>query len=424
MIELKPLSSKVKASVSIPGSKSYTNRALLMSSLVKGPVWIGNPLFSDDTLAMINCLKKLGIEIEVSENGILVKGSIDDIGERDYDLDCEISGTTIRFLLALCCVVPGVKTLYGKKGLNKRPIGELVNGLRQLGAKIQYLEKQGFPPLLIKSSNLNSGITKLDGDISSQYFSALLMISPLINGLVVRVVGNQISKPYIDMTIDTMKLFGVHVENRDYREYEVLPEQRYGISAYTVEGDFSSAGYFFAIATLTNSEIILENLNPYSRQADRRFLDVLKKMGTQFEFKDLKIIVKGNGVKPIEVDMEDCPDQVQTLAVLASFAKGETIITGVRSLRMKETERVRALEKELAKMEIKTQSTKNRLVIYGGDPKGAIINTYGDHRMAMSFAVAGAKLAGMKINNPEVVSKTFPDFWKKLEEIGIELIND
>lgn len=424
MIELKPLSSPVKAAISIPGSKSYTNRALLMSTLSQGPVWIGNPLFSEDTLAMINCLKKLGIEIEEGSDELIVKGSIENIKDGVYDLDCKISGTTIRFLTALCCVIPGTKKLYGEDGLNKRPIGELVNGLRQLGAQIEYLDKSGFPPLLIKSSNLNSGVTKLAGDISSQYFSALLIISPLINGLTIEVIGNQISKPYIEMTIDMMKLFGVHVENENFKKYQVSPNQRYAISAYTVEGDFSSAGYFFALATLTGSELILKNLNPYSKQADRHFLEILKKMGTEFKSNDLSLIVKGHGVMPIEVDMEDCPDQVQTLAVLTSFAKGKTVISGVRSLRIKETERVKALEHELFKMGIKTSSTKNELIIYGGDPKSATIDTYGDHRMAMSFAVAGAKLTGMKINNPEVVSKTFPDFWQNLEKIGIGVINE
>ncbi len=408
----------ISGEVEIPGSKSYTNRALIIASLIKGEVVIKNALESDDTRVMIECLKTLGIKIEESLGGIRVIGDIGEIRDLEYKLNAKLSGTTIRFLLALACIIPGKKTISGEESLNKRPIGELAGALKDLGAEIEYLDKPGHPPLSVKSSTLTKKETILHGDISSQFFSALLMIAPIIGGIDIDVMGNQISKPYIDMTIDLMKYFGVTVENKNFKKYIVNSGQKYSKKDYVVEGDYSSAGYFLAIASLTKSKLTLKNLNPDSIQADRNFLEIIKKLGAEIKFDKGNLIIKGAGVKPLDIDMENCPDQVQTLAVILAFAKGKSIITGVRSLRIKETERVLALQNELSKMGVKTESTIDSLAIYGGNPKPAEINTYNDHRMAMSFAVAGTVLDGMIINNPEVVTKTFPDFWKKLNSIG------
>lgn len=421
--EIIPLSEAVTASLAIPGSKSYTNRALLLAALIENPVTIKNPLFSDDTQAMISCLKTFGIDVKISENQIEVIGSIKDITKKNYDLDAEYSGTTIRFILALAAIVPGVKTVHGKEGLNKRPIKDLVDTLQQLGAEVEYLDKEGFPPLRVTSTKLNPGAVFMNGEISSQYLSAILMIAPLVGDVTIAIKGDQISKPYIDMTIDTIKQSGVTITNNDYLAYTIA-KQQYKASEYLVEGDFSSAGYFFAIAALTKSTITLKNLNPDSKQADKKLLEILEKMGSQITYGENEITIKGNGVQPMEIDVTDFPDQAQTLAVLAAFANGTTTLKGVQSLRVKETERVVAVQRELEKMGIKTNSTNDALTITGGNPKAAAIDTYGDHRMAMSFAVAGTKLSGMKINNPEVVTKTFPDFWKKLAEIGVQTKNE
>jgi 3-phosphoshikimate 1-carboxyvinyltransferase len=368
---------------------------------------------------MIDCLKDLGIEIIEKPNEIIVAGSIDDIKAKEYKLDTKLSGTTIRFILALSCIIPGRKIIFGAESLNKRPIGELAGALKDLGAEIEYLEKPGYPPLAVKSDKLTVRRTRLHGDISSQFFSALLMIAPLIGGLEIDVMGTQISKPYIDMTIGLMKYFGVLVKNENFKKYIVEAGVRYQRKNYAVEGDYSSAGYFLAIAALTKSKLTLKNLTENSKQADRNFLEIIKKLGSKLSFNEDGLEVAGNGIKPIEVDMENCPDQAQTLAVLLAFAKGKSKITGIRSLRVKETERILALQNELLKMGIKTESTHDSLTIYGGSPKPAEIDTYNDHRMAMSFAVAGTILAGMVINNPEVVTKTFPEFWEKLKSIGI-----
>jgi 3-phosphoshikimate 1-carboxyvinyltransferase len=345
---------------------------------------------------MANCLKKLASE------------------KRTVNLDVNLSGTAMKFILALSTITPGIKVIGGGTALNKRPIGPLVEALRQLGARIEYLSEEGYPPVRVLSSSLASGIVRISGHLSSQYISALLLIAPVVEGMTIRVSGEQISKPYIDMTIDIMKKFGVRVRNKNHKLYVVPPGQSYQTAKYVVEGDLSSASYFFAIAALTQTKIMVKNLNPRSVQADMRFLKILSAMKNKVTYGKQSITDSGVGVRPLDIDMSDCPDQVQTLAVLAAFANGTTTISGVQSLRIKETDRVAAVRTELKKMGIRTKSTRTTLKIYGGAPHSAIIETYGDHRMAMAFAVAQAKLSGIEIRNPEVVSKTFPNFWKQL----------
>jgi len=421
-VKIHPLKGSVEASVAIPGSKSYTNRALLLGALTGGLVRIKNPLVSDDTHAMIACLRTLGIRCSFSDEYLEVEGDLTKIADREYTLNANFSGTTIRFLLAVAAVIPGVKIIRGRGRLNERPIAHLVESLRDLGAKIEYVDKEGYPPVRVLSSKLSPGMVKMKGAVSSQFLSALLMIAPLVGELTIEVEGEQISRPYIDMTIEAMREFGVaKVANEKYHTYKVAGGQRYKATEYNVEGDVSSASYFFAIAALTKSTVTLSNMNPKSIQADMRFLNILEKMGGEVSYGKDSITFEGTGVKALSVDMQDCPDQAQTLAVLAAFAEGTTTITGIRSLRIKETERVIAVESELEKMGIKTESTPDTLVIHGGAPKPAAIDTYGDHRMAMAFAVAGTVLEGIDINDPDVVSKTFPHFWDALEHIGVTL---
>ncbi|HEX5744414.1 MAG TPA: 3-phosphoshikimate 1-carboxyvinyltransferase [Candidatus Saccharimonadales bacterium] len=420
-LSITPLSRPVKARIAVPGSKSYTLRALLLAAMTPGKVTIVNPLVSDDTEAMLGCLETLGINVRRTPASIEVLGSVRDITDKDYSLDAGLSGITLRFMLALSCVVPGRQTVTGDPGLLKRPVGKLVDSLRGLGADMEYSGKDGYPPLRVTSAVLHSGKTVLDGSESSQYLSALLAIAPLAGGSEVQVKGELGSRPYIDMTMDAMKDFGVRVRAKDYLSFSVAG-QAYEAARYKVEGDVSSASYFFAIAALTKSTITVANLNPKSLQADMAFLKILERMGAGVAYGKDSITVAGKGVKALDADMGDCPDQAQTLAVLAAFADGKTVISGVKSLRVKETERLKALRNELKKMDIRTSSTADSLTIHGGKPKGAAIDTYGDHRMAMSFAVAGSKLAGMKIKAPDVVGKTFPEFWEKLDALGVETI--
>lgn len=418
LFEVAAFEKPVTATLEIPGSKSYTNRALVMAALTKGPVILYHPLYSEDTEAMISCLRTLGLRIETLPNQVTVYDDISIIQNKSYELHAKDSGTTIRFLLPLLCLTPGSKVIRGNARLNVRPIKDLVEALRLLGAKIDYLEKEGQSPLKIYSSVLCLGSkVTIDVSLSSQFFSALLMIAPFLDGLNISLSSEPISRPYIDMTIRAMQEWGIEVVQREKGNYQILGGQYYQKKHYVIEGDYSSAGYFFAIAALTQSSLTLKNLNPHSMQADRKFLNLLVGMGNEVSISDQEIRIIGKQILPLSLDMEDCPDQVQTMAVLAAFAKGMTTISGVRSLRLKETERVEALKNELAKMRIKTKDTHDTFTIYGGDPHAAIIDTYGDHRMAMAFAVAGKKLPGMKIRHPEVVNKTFPTFWDKLRAL-------
>ena len=419
-IALQPLRKPVTATVVIPGSKSVTNRALIMAALTKGAVSIKYPLWSDDTEAMIDCLNILGIKIEKRKNEVIVHGSIADIQNKRYELNARLSGTTIRFITALSAVVPGVKSIYGVGHLNERPIKDLAEGLQQLGADIRYERREGFPPLIVHQANMIKRSLRINGNVSSQYFTALLMIAPVVGGLTIEVEGNQISKPYIDITLEMMKKWGVSVQNNEYASY-VVPEGQYRMDEYIVEGDYSAAGYFAGIAALTGSTITLENLNPNSTQGDKKFLEIIQEMGNMVTWGNQSVTVEGKGIKALNIDMENCPDQAQTLAVLAAFADGKTKMTGVRSLRVKETERVLAVQEELDKMGVHTESSdEDTLIVYGGNPHDAAIHTYHDHRMAMSFAMAGAKIEGMKINDPDVVKKTFPEYWEKLKTIGVK----
>lgn len=418
VIEISALKKPIRATIDIPGSKSYTNRALVMAALTKGPVTLYNPLYSDDTEAMIACLRKLGLRVETFPERIVIHDDISIIQNKLYVLGVRDSGTTMRFLLALLCLTPGIKVIEGSARLNERPIRGLVDALRLLGAEIEYLEKEGEAPLKIHSSSLYFGCDiKVEASMSSQYISALLMIAPLLNGLKMHLCGELISRPYVDMTMQAMLEWGINILPMEDGGYDIPKGQSYNKSQYVIEGDFSSGGYFFAIAVLTRSTIVLKNLNPYSMQADRKFLDILGNMGNAIDLRDHEIAITGKQTIAQSLNMSDCPDQVQTMAVLAAFTRGITKISGVRSLRLKETERVKAIKNELAKMGIQTEDTHDTLTIYGGAPQAAVIDTYGDHRMAMAFAVAGTKLPGMKIRHPGVVNKTFPLFWDKLRSL-------
>ncbi len=419
-IEINPIKEPITGKIWIPGSKSYTNRALIMAALTKGSVSLKNPLYSEDTEAMIGCLRTLGLKITTSSDQITVHNDISSIEDKNYQLFAHDSGTTVRFMLALLCIVPGVKTIQGNKRLNERPIKDLVDGLRELGAIIEYCNEEGQLPVKISTSTLTGQLIHLKGDLSSQFCSAILLISPYISsdGLTVHIMGPLISKSYVDMTMGCMQEWGVKVIMEKEGTYFIPGHRCYHKTQYVIEGDFSSAGYFFALAVLTKSTISLENLNPSSLQADRKFLDILVKMGNLLSFEKNMLCFQGRQVIPCKLDMEDCPDQVMTMAILAAFAKGVTQITGVRSLRFKETERVIALKNELAKMGIQTDDTHDTLTIYGGSPHAAEIETYNDHRIGMAFAVAGTCLPGTVICHPEVVNKTFPSFWKVLRSLS------
>lgn len=418
-----PLQQPITAEITLPGCIGYTIRALNIAAMTKGSASINNPLKSDDTSHMFNALKTLGIAVEEKENAFIVHGDISDVVEKEYQIDIGLSGRTARSILGLLTIVPGTKIVTCQEPFKKRPIGDLVDGLKQLGAKIEYLENDGQLPVKIFTSSIKTNTAKMTGNLSSQYFSSLMMIAPVVGGLTIDVIGEQSSKPFIDMTIAIMKDFGVTVENKNYKQYTIKPEQHYtNPKIYTVEPEATAASYFFAIAALTKSTIRILHLDPHSAQGDIIFADVLEKMGCLVKKNEQEKWIEVTGTEilnGIEVDMNATPDLVPTLAVVAAFAKGKTTITDIAHVRLKESDRIAAPQTELAKMGIKTEANEDTFTIFGGEPKAAIIDTYHDHRIAMSFAAAGSIISGMKINNPAVVTKSFPDFWEKLTTLGI-----
>lgn len=423
-VRIQPLETPLHLSVDLPGSLTYTTRALNLAAMTKGVVRVENPLKSDDTYAMYNIIKDLGIDCLEEDNAFVISGDISQVQDKEYVLNSNISGRTTRTCLSLLCIVPGIKTLNCKEEFKKRPVGDLVDGLRQLGADIDYLEKEGHLPVRINSSELKAGKVSMNGEVSSQYFSSIMMIAPMLGEVEIEVIGEQTSKSYIDVTIEIMQDFGVEVVNNNYKSYLVKAGKQYQKSVYEVETDASTACYFFSIAALTGSTIRVNNIIPDQGHADKRFADILGLMGCKVNKNKEEKWIEVTGVEQLQgvsVDMNSLPDQAQTLAVIAAFANGSTSITGLDNLKYKETDRIAAPEAELHKMGIRTESDDTTLKIYGGEPHGAEIDTYGDHRMAMAFAPAGCKIDGMIINDPMVVSKSFPEFFAKLEEIGIKI---
>ena len=422
---LSPLQKPITIDIEIPGNIGYTIRALNIAAMTKGPVKIINPLKSDDTYKMVAALHTLGITVEEGANYFEVVGDISNIENKEYTIDIGLSGRTARSILALLCVVPGEKTVICAEPFKKRPVGELVEGLRQLGATIEYTEKEGYLPLKILSSKLTAKNITMNGANSSQFFSAVMMISPLLGEINISVTGKQASKPFIDMTIAIMKHFGVTVHNNNYELYTIKKNQTYSNpKTYVIEPESTSASYFFAIAAITKSTVRIMNLNTDSVQGDLLFVTILQSMGCKIteSIKEQWIEVKGTNVlHGVTIDLNGAPDLVPTLAVVAAFAGGITKIINIGHARIKETDRIQSPATELTKMGIKTSFTDDSFTIYGGNPKPAIINTYHDHRMAMSFAVAGSKINGMQINDPAVVNKSFPEFWEKLNEIGLSV---
>lgn len=423
-IAIHPLKKPVQAEIAMPGSKSFTARALIMAALAGGESTLSGASKSDDSAVLARALKQLGVEISQHNDRITVSGAGGRFKAFRGTIDVKDAGTAMRFLTALATLVPGEITLDGSGRMRERPIGELVNALRSFGADIEYIMEQGFPPLQIRGGAMRGGRVSLSGEISSQYVTALLLIAPLLGeGMTVDIQGRQVSPSYIDMTISTLKSFGVTVKNENYRRYTIASEiNGYAPARYQIEGDASGASYLWAIAALTGSTVRVKNINPSSSQGDARFPDLLETIGCRVRKNSEERWIEVTGpetLKSITADMASMPDTVQTLAVVASFAEGVSTLTGLSNLEIKETRRLTALKNELQKMGIHSEIGADFITIRGGIPHGAPIATYGDHRMAMSFAATGSKTEGVSIEEPDVVQKSFPDFWQALEALGL-----
>ena len=423
--EIIPLKQSPSWSVTLPGSKSVTNRMFLCASLAKGKSRIFGALKSDDADTMLKALKRVGVKVKKDKEYIEItgKGGRFDKGKRTFDL--HNAGTATRFLTAIMTLREGETIITGDKRMQERPIKDLVDGLKQIGVDIEYLGKKGCPPLKIqdlrfKIQDSKEYVVKMKGGKSSQYFSALLMLGPMLSKpLKIEVDGDLVSKPYIDITLSVLKQFGIKVKNNDYRSFIVKP-QSYKSGSYTVEGDASSASYWTSIAHLHDGNVRFTNLTKRSIQGDIKYEKVLDRLVPRASFTARTI------------DMSDMPDSAMTLAVTAPFLKpfsigkqGKTTITGLSTLRIKETDRLKALEKELKRIGVKVSTAKDSITIQGfripdsefrgiRNPESGI-RTYNDHRMAMCFAVFGTMIPGVKIENPSCTEKTYPNFWNDLE---------
>lgn len=421
-LPLTPVSGPVQASVFLPGSKSITNRALLLAALAEGESLLRSPLHSEDTFYMVQALRELGVILEETpQHDFHVHGTGGTFLVPEKTLFIGNSGTTVRFLTAAACFAPAGTdvVLDGVARMRERPIRDLVGALLTLGVDAECLNGHGCPPVRVRGGGLPGGTCRLAGDVSSQYLTALLQAAPYAQTDVeIEIVGDLISKPYIDITQAVMQSFGVSFENDGYHTLRVASGQRYVGRDYQVEADASNASYFLAAAAVTGGTVTLENLGTHSIQGDIQFVDVLEQMGCTVTRGETITVTGPKKLHGIEADMEAIPDMAQTLAVVAAFADSPSYITNLASLRVKETDRIRAIAQELPKLGVHVDEGRAEWTItppFNGDYRGAAIETYDDHRMAMAFAVAGLRIADVAIENPACVAKTFPDFWQRWE---------
>ncbi len=409
---------KTFAVIDVPGSKSYTHRMLIAAALSDGICRIKNPLISDDTGFTADALKRMGIVIEPDNGNLMVEGTGGKLAPAFSPIYIGNSGTTMRLMTAVAAMGNGDYRLQGTPRMHRRPISDLIDSLNRLGVNARCVNNDGCPPVEVTGNRIVGGEVDVNCGVSSQFLTALLLIAPCTqNGLSICVSEGPVSKPYIDMTVEIMKRMGVGVERSGYENFHVPGGQSYRSGEYTVETDASNAGYFWAAAAITGSTVKVLNINSGSKQGDLRLTECLKRMGCFVEEDEEGISVTGNKLVGIETDMGDIPDMVPTLAVVAAFATGKTVIKNVSHLKAKECDRLAAVYNELKKMGINVRIESDALFIDGGTPRGATIETYDDHRIAMAFAVAGLAAPGITIANPSCVQKSFPGFWDAFDQL-------
>lgn len=417
MIEIKRLN-QCNAVVTVPGSKSYTHRALIVSALAEGESVLINALRSEDTEYTVRALEKFGVEIFWNGDRLHVLGKGGKLKEGEEEIFVGNSGTSMRFMTALSGLKNGRTLLDGSERMRRRPIIDLLDGLGALGVKAYSQKGHGYPPVIVEAQGLRGGSAKIRSDESSQFLSALLMVAPYAQGEVtLEVMGPLASRPYVEITLDVMSAFGVQVKKRESHSFIVKRGQRYRPRTYLIEGDASNASYFFSAAAVTKGKVRAENFSATSLQGDTGFLSILEKMGCDVRRGDAWAEVCGKKLNGVEIDMNTMPDLVPTLAVTAAFSQGKTVMRNIGHLRLKESDRIEALAQELSKLGIRVEEGKDWLRVEGGEVHGAEIETHNDHRLAMSFAIAGLAVPGIKIKGEQCVDKSFPEFWKTLEKL-------
>ena len=415
-----PLAAPPNVTVEIPGSKSLTNRALVLGALAEGATTLTNALFSDDTVVMVDALRRLGFEVTVDSSALAmtVQGRGGEIPARDAEVFVGGAGTVMRFLTAMVALGRGRYRLDGIPRMRERPIEPLLDALARWGATATGTN--GKPPVTVDAHGLAGGSTWVRGDASSQFLSALLLVAPYARAdCEIDLIGRLVGAPYVEMTIAAMKSFGVDVDRITPERLRVRAGQRYRARDYTVEPDASGAAYFFAAAAITRGRVSVPALSPASWQGDVRFVDILESMGCFVERTAEAITVRGaDSLRGVDVDMAAISDQVMTLAAIAPYASGPTRIRGAAHIRHQESDRLQATVSELRRLGQDVTEHDDGLTIVPRPIRAATIETYGDHRIAMAFAIAGLRTPGIAIADPECVAKTFPDFFERLDRLS------
>jgi 3-phosphoshikimate 1-carboxyvinyltransferase len=405
-----------QAAVKVPGSKSYTHRVLIAAALSDGRCVIDNVLDSEDTRLTRETLEKWGVAMASEAEALVVSGCKGELKACRIPIFLGNSGTSMRLLTAVAALARGKSILTGTGRLRARPIQDLLDGLARAGVAARSLDGNGCPPVEIEGHGVPGGRVELNCSLSSQFLSALLLVAPYTReGLEVQVTHGPVSRPYIDITLDTMAIFGVRVERRGYAWFKVPAGQCYRAVNHTVEPDCSQAGYFWAAAAVTGSTVMVRGTRRGSRQGDIRLVDILEQMGCRVASQADGVAVSGGALSGVDVDMGDVPDVVPTVALVAAYARGRTVIRNVAHLREKESNRLAAVSNGLTQMGITAGYDADTLWIKGGQPHAAAIDCCNDHRIAMSFAVAGLKTPGVLILDETCVQKSFPGFWDTLE---------
>lgn len=419
-IAMMPVGRPVSGSIRPPGSKSITNRALICAALAAGKSELRGALDSEDTEVMVESLRRLGLQVDHSRRTqtIEVHGTAGILPAREVDLFVGNSGTTIRFLTAMLATCQGRFRLDGVERMRERPIGDLLAALRQLGATIECEARADCPPVLVTAHGLAGGIARIRGNISSQFLSGLLMACPYATQDVELVVdGELVSQPYVTMTLGVMGSFGISQHESDLRRFRIKAGRRYQGCIYEIEPDASAASYFWGAAAITGGQVTVQGLSRDALQGDVAFCDCLSKMGCVVESSSNAMTVRGGPLRGIDVNMSAISDTVQTLAAVALFATSPTTITGVAHIRHKETDRLGDLARELRRLGAEVDELPDGLRIIPRPLHAAEIETYRDHRMAMSLALVGLRIPGVVIRDPACTRKTYPGFFDDLARL-------
>ncbi len=420
MKKVKPIK-QLDATIRVPGSKSFTQRALIAASLAEGESVLAHALLSEDTEHVMKALTQLGAGVQRKGSDITVRGTGGKLAAPSEPIYLGNNGTGLRLLTGTVCLGEGSYVIDGNGRMRERPIQPLVDALRCLGVEAACMKGNGCPPVEVRAKGLAGGRTEMAGGLSSQYLSSLLLAAPYArNDTQISVVGPLVSQPYVQMTLDVMADFGVRVSVAEEKQFLVRGSQRYVAREYPVEGDASSATYFMAAAAICGGRIRISNINPDSLQGDLRFSAILETMGCKIAkaAEGLEITGPLSNHADLSFDLHDVPDMVPALAIVSGFRRGKTALKNIGHLRIKECDRISALTNELRKIGARVEEQSDEMVVQGVAEQGAEIDCYSDHRIAMSFAIAGLAIEGIVIKDPDCVRKSFPDFWETLASLG------